>query len=103
VSVELQEAEAESQNHHHHHHHQELLCPKSRTDGKLYPLPECQSLDQVPALGPRGLDGRSQREGERPQECPRTMMAGSAMQICGRDSEHMAADAGHEDHPIPCP
>jgi hypothetical protein len=46
------EAEVESQNHHHHHYHQEPLCPESRTDGRSYPLPECQSLDQVPALGP---------------------------------------------------
>jgi hypothetical protein len=94
------EAKAESQN---HHHHQELLRPESQTDGKLYPLPQCQSLDQVPALGPQGLDGRSQRGGERPQGCLGTVVAGSAVRRCGRDSEYMAAVTEHEDNPIWCP
>jgi hypothetical protein len=69
----------------------------------LYPLPECLSLDLGLVLGPQGLDDRSQNGGLRPQECPRTMVAGSAARRCSRDSEHMAAVAGHEDHPIPCP
>jgi hypothetical protein len=103
VSVEAQEAEAESQNHHHHHHRQELLRPKSQTDGNLYPLPECLSLDQVLVLDPQGLDGRSQIGGVRPQGCPGTMVVGSAVRRCGRDNEHLAAVAEHEDHPIPCP
>jgi hypothetical protein len=68
-----------------------------------YPLPECLSLDQVLTLGPQGLDDRSQSGGERPQECPGTVVAGSAARRCSRDNEHTTADAGHENHPIPCP
>jgi hypothetical protein len=76
------------------------MRPESRTNERSYPLPECLSLDQVPTLGPQGLDDRSQRGGERPQECPGTAVAGSTMRRCGRDSEHMAALVGHEVHPI---
>jgi hypothetical protein len=94
--------EAESQNHH-HHHYRELLRPESQTDERSYPLPECLSLDQMLVLGPQGLDDRSPRGGERPQDCSGTAVAESAVQRCGKDSEHMAVVAGHEVHPIPCP
>jgi hypothetical protein len=85
------------------HHHQERLCPKSRTDGMLHPLSECLALDLVLALGPQGLDDRSQIGGMRPRGCLGTEMAESAAQRCSRDNAHMVAIGEHEDHPILCP
>jgi hypothetical protein len=68
-----------------------------------YPLPECLSLDLVLALGPQGLDDRSQNGGVRPQGCPKTEVAESAARRCSRDNAHVVAVGEHEDHPISCP
>jgi hypothetical protein len=89
----------ESQN----HHHQKLLHPELRTDEEQYPRPECQKLEQKLVQEPQAQDGRTQRQGVRPQVCPRTVEAESAEQKCGTSSEHMAADDEHAYHPIQCP
>jgi hypothetical protein len=91
----------ESQNH--HHHQQQLLHPKLRTDEEQYPQPECQKLEQKLAQDPQALDGRTQRQGLRPQVCPGTREAELATQKCDIDSEHTAAVDGHADHPKWCP
>jgi hypothetical protein len=76
---------------------------ESQTDGRLYPRPEYQSLEQVLAQDPLELDGRTQRGGERPQEYPRTVGTESAEQRCDTNSEHKAALDEHGDHPVRCP
>jgi hypothetical protein len=94
----------ESQNHHHHHHHHhQLLRPKLRTDEVQYPRPESQRLEQVLAQDPQALDGRTQRQGVRPQVCPGTVEAESAEQKCDTDSEHTTTVGEHADHTERCP